>query len=334
MNKNIDKILHYIELSVKEHELATGKYARWKIQDAKGSRNLGSTEYGCADAANILYSIGRFHRDTEIRLACVRELQRMQKPDGRYEEPTHHTLHTTAHCIAALELFDAAPEKPLTYHKEHFGTPEQVVEFLSTRDWSGDPWDQSHEGAGFYAAMALCYDMPPEWHDAYFGWLADNADKKTGIGTEGAQDGQKPMIHHLAGWFHYMFNHIYAHRPFPYADKCVDTMIAFYENEVRGKGGLGRGIGFAEIDWIFLLNRASMQCGHRREEAKAVIRHFAGGYLEYLDKDIENLYKTKFDDLHALFGAVCALAELQIALPGEIKSTRPLKNVMDRRPFI
>ena len=40
------------------------------------------------------------------------------------------------------------------------------------------------------------------------------------------------------------------------------------------------------------------------------------------------------NDLHALFGAVCCLAELQAALPGEITSEKPLKLVLDRRPFI
>jgi len=35
-----------------------------------------------------------------------------------------------------------------------------------------------------------------------------------------------------------------------------------------------------------------------------------------------------------LFGAACAVAELQIALPGEIKSAYPLKQILDRRPFI
>ena len=41
-----------------------------------------------------------------------------------------------------------------------------------------------------------------------------------------------------------------------------------------------------------------------------------------------------FNDLHSLFGAVCALAELQQALPGMIRSSKPLKLVLDRRPFI
>ena len=40
------------------------------------------------------------------------------------------------------------------------------------------------------------------------------------------------------------------------------------------------------------------------------------------------------DDLHALFGTVCALAELQAALGDQLGSDRPLRLVLDRRPFI
>lgn len=331
---NLDKIVHYVLKAIEERRLAPGTYVRWHIQNSWGGRNMGINEYGCADAANMLYTLGYFPRDPEERACFVRVLQSMQKHDGRFEEATHHTLHTTAHCISALELFDAAPTRPLTYHMENFGTPEKVIEFLETRDWSGDPWDQSHQGAGFYAAMALTCNMPLEWHDTYFNWLAEHVDQATGIGLEGAHDGKKPMMHHLAGWFHYMFNHVYAHRPFPNAEKCVDSMIEYYDNSLKSNTGFGGAIGFSEIDWLFLLNRASMQTGHRREEAKDRMRDFAAKYIPYLEKDIENVYSVKFDDLHATFGMTCALAELQIALPGEIKSTRPLKNVMDRRPFI
>ena len=41
-----------------------------------------------------------------------------------------------------------------------------------------------------------------------------------------------------------------------------------------------------------------------------------------------------FNDLHMLFGTTCALAELQQALPGEMAVKKPLKLVLDRRPFI
>jgi hypothetical protein len=40
------------------------------------------------------------------------------------------------------------------------------------------------------------------------------------------------------------------------------------------------------------------------------------------------------NDLHQLFGAVCAVAELQQALPGLLRTDRPLRLVLDRRPSI
>ncbi len=335
MARNIDKLIHYIEKAVQEHRLAPGCYARWRIPDAAGRRNMGSSEYGCADAANILYSIGRFPRDTAERAASVAGLRRFQHPDGCFAEPTHHTLHTTAHCIAALELFDAGPALPLTYHMEQFGTPEKLTAFLASLDWSGDPWDESHKGAGVYAAMALACEMPQAWHDAYFDWLAAHADPVTGVGAADAQDGQRTMLHHFAGWFHYMFNHVYARRPFPHAEKLVDTLLAYYDSGLmREAPDFGRSIGFAEIDWIFLVNRASMATGHRRKQVLEKLRQFAAGYLDWLEMELESEYASRFDDLHALFGTVCALAELQLALPGEIVTARPLKNVLDRRPFI
>ena len=36
MKRNIDKLIAYVEKTVKEHELAPGCYGRWLIQDANG----------------------------------------------------------------------------------------------------------------------------------------------------------------------------------------------------------------------------------------------------------------------------------------------------------
>lgn len=63
----------------------------------------------------------------------------------------------------------------------------------------------------------------------------------------------------------------------------------------------GRRIGFLEIDWLYAI-----------------------------DVDTHD----DFNDLHKLFGTTCALAELQQELRGEIETTKPLRLVLDRRPFI
>jgi hypothetical protein len=129
-----------------------------------------------------------------------------------------------------------------------------------------------------------------------------------------------------------MFNMDYARRPLKYPDTLIDSCIKMYDENMLGKT-FGRYIGFCEIDWVYSLNRATRQTPHRHTEAKDRLRRFAGDYIAYLESlDFDT--DDGANDLHMLFGAVCCLAELQAALPGEIKSTKPLRLVLDRRPFI
>ena len=79
MKLELDNLVKIIRETVRSHELSTpGEYARWIWNDEQGSRNLGSSEYGCADAANILYIIGDFEREPEKRAAAVKALQALQ----------------------------------------------------------------------------------------------------------------------------------------------------------------------------------------------------------------------------------------------------------------
>lgn len=139
------------------------------------------------------------------------------------------------------------------------------------------------------------------------------------------------LFPHLAGTFHYLFNHEYAHRKLRYPEQLIDTCLSIYQNKEWGT--LGSNITFAEIDWVYCLNRATRQCPHRFEQAKEALYNFAHFYISNIEAmDHEN--HDGFQDLHTLFGCVCALAELQSALPGEIITKKPLKLVLDRRPFI
>ncbi|MFW6286859.1 MAG: hypothetical protein ACOC29_02860, partial [Candidatus Sumerlaeota bacterium] len=105
-----------VEDIVKTHQLdKPGQYRRWNQQNHDAGRDPGLNPYGCADAANILYTIGRFPREPEERRQWVEALQGLQNAEsGLFEEATHHPIHTTAHCIAALELFDAGPKHRVT----------------------------------------------------------------------------------------------------------------------------------------------------------------------------------------------------------------------------
>ncbi|MBE6612789.1 MAG: hypothetical protein E7632_09890 [Ruminococcaceae bacterium] len=323
---DFSSIIPKIQNIIDRHKLADGSYGRWP----------GDTQpnpYGCADAANILYSIGNFPSCPAERAEWVKVLQGMQDPEtGLFTEATHHTIHTTAHCMAAIELFDASPLHR-AYALEQYMDKEKMAAFFDTLRWIDSPWDNSHRGAGLYVALNLGGSDCVQFNRDYFAWLWENADPETGFWRKGCQDGTRPIWHHMAGSFHYLFNHEHTHMPLRYPEKVIDSCLDMYKNRRNEHPSFGKTAGFMEIDWIFCLTRAKAQTPHRWEEATAALEAFAAEYAQFwMNADFET--DKNLNDLHMLFGAVCALAELQRDLRGRILTEKPLKLVLDRRPFI
>ena len=151
----LDFLLERIAQTVESHRLSEGAYARWLYKNGTHECDCAPNEYGCADAANLLYTIGAFVREPQARAKWVAILQGMQAADtGLFCEPTHHPLHTTAHCVAALELFDQRPAHPLAALAP-YRTREGLFALLEGLDWLGNPWPQSHQGAGVFAALTI-----------------------------------------------------------------------------------------------------------------------------------------------------------------------------------
>lgn len=337
MTWNIDPIISKIRKTIDTHKLPEpGAYTRWLWLDDYARSyhlNVGRNEYGCADAANIQYTIGCFPQDPAERAAALKVLQDFQDPEtGMFREATHHPIHTTAHCTGAIELFDAVPRYPLTELSQYLDTAK-LAEFMENLDWFGNPWCASHQGAGVYAALYNARMTTLEWRDFYFRWLNDHVDPETGYSIiGGVKSAIQPEYHHLNGWFHYLFNYVNGREAFPMPEKLVDACIDLYRNKKLGET-FCVWTGFAELDWIFTINRASRQTPHRFHESRELIRDFADRYFDYffaLDEQTDN----GFNDMHCLFGMASCLAEIQLALPGEVKTTVPLKSVLDRRPFV
>lgn len=329
---NIDALSGKISGIVASHALGGGAYARWIWQNQKQDRALGNNEYGCADAANILYTIGEFPVG-EARRELMDTLASLQDPEsGLFTEATHHPIHTTAHCVAAMELFDARPRYPLTALKP-YQTVGGLYGLLESLNWTGNPWPQSHQGAGIYAASVLAGEVDLDWQRAYFRWLWEHTDPKYGMSRAGTVDGGTASLSaHMCGWFHYTFNTEYARQPMRYPERMIDSCLDMYKEHTVSPD-FGRMVGFREIDWVFCLNRAARQTAHRFGEVRAALLDFARFYIPWLDS-LDPASHDGLNDLHMLFGAVCAVAELQRALPGEIESTVPWRLVLDRRPFI
>lgn len=332
--RDIQPLIEKIKQTVDSHNLGNpGEYTRYTFNFPKGeSRRI--NEYGVADAANILYQIGAFQKDQAFRDGFAKTLKSLQHEDtGLYQEPTHFPIHTTAHCTAAMELFDEKPDLPAKTLMELLDIPK-LYEFLDQLDWLKNPWRYSHNGAGIYVIMKLMGLCNREWEDAYFKWFWDETDPKSGMWRKGfvGAPGAAEDYHFMGGSFHYLFNHEYACKPLRYPDKMIDFNLDLFRNKALPEG-FGERCGFIEVDWIYCLTRASRQTPHRFYEVKDALRAFAKDYFDYLDQ-IDPTKDAGFDDLHCLFGVTCAMAELYRALPGEFSAEKPLKLVLDRRPFI
>ena len=337
MNRlNLDPVIEKIIRVLRAHKLPSpGEYCRFLWDSPERNRKLGNNEYGCADAVNICYSLGMPGAKPGEREETIRVLQAFQDPEsGLFQERDHHPFHTTAHCIAALEILDAAPLHPVRA-LEQYESPEGIRTLLESLDWRGNPWEQSHRGAGVFAALLILHRGGLAWQDAYFDWLDRHNDPQRGLGLRDAF-GEQPLCHHLNGWFHYLFNYLAARRPFPHPEALIDTCLELYRRDALGEPPqviFARECSFREIDWIFAVHRASRQTPHRHTECRELLCDCAGRFVSYL-ASADEAADEGMNDLHRLFGAVCALAELQLALPGELCSTVPLRNVLDRRPFI
>jgi len=333
--RDLQPFLDTVESLVARHALGDpGGYARWTCPDPAGPPELGANPYGCADAVNLLYTLGKLPERAEVRSAWIGALQALQDPDdGLFHEATHHPIHTTAHCVAALELLDAMPRHPLRALAP-LREPGAMESFLDALDWSGNPWLEAHRGAGLYAALLLVGDVDSAWQDRYFAWLAREVDPHTGLLRRGCvpntPEGEPLLFPHLAGTFHYLFNFEHGGRELPHPEALVETCLRIFEGELFP---FSRFVGFAEIDWVYCLTRSLRRCDHRAGDARRALAAFAERHLAFLDS-LDPETDDGLDDLHSLFGTVCALAELQSVLGERLVSDRPLRLVLDRRPFI
>lgn len=320
---NIDPILSRFYDTVQSHRVKLGVYSRISngLPDA----------YGCADAANILYTLNRFPADGEERAAHRSAIQSFQDPErGIFLDPTHSDIHTTAHCTAALELFDARPLYPF-YELANYKTPKNLESIFESVDWL-HCGRAAHNGAGIYAAFVITGAVGPDWTDHYFDFLDNHCDAATGLWAKEPTSEQFSKYYQIGDAFHYLFNYSHAKRAFPSPDGLIDACLSAYESGDMGKS-FARNHGFIQMDWVFCLNRASRQTKHRFDEVQSTLYRFACEYTDYL-RTAEAAAEANADDLHMVFGTLCCLAELQLALPGKVYSSVPLRMVLDRRPFI
>lgn len=338
----VDKTLRLIDACAQE---TPGRYRRLRAAPPD-PRPTWTDPYGTSNVVNLLTTTNRMPDDPRRRLEFGDAIMAGQDAEtGLFQGwpwtqiKPHHPIHSTAHSIAALRLLARRPDHPLRA-LERYATPDGIVALLEELDWVTSPWGQSHLGAGVYAALSMAHDfgspaVAEAWEDAYFGWLTDSFDADTGLLRRGALPGQaeesKPIFHHVASTFHFLFNFENARRPLPYPEALIDTCLGLHADDAWP--GLGSPLGFVTIDWVYCLTRPLRQCGHRFAEVRSALIDVAQrlhAAVEAVDGDDPEAW----GDLHQVLGTWSALAELQQAVPGLFRSSGPLQLVLDRRPFI
>lgn len=318
---NIEPIIDKVKKSIMAHRTGSG-YARYP----GGCDN----EYGIADALNILYTIDELPERAELD-SLVDRLKNFQSAEtGLFDEGSHHPFHCTAHCLAGIALVGEMARFRVSALDKYL-EPSAIVDLLSTLEWNTTDLS-GHIGAGVYSIFYLTRSITPEWEDAFFDWLTNNNDPETGLNVRGAvAAGLCPVWNHMGDWFHFLFCFNSARRAFPNPEKLVDSCIDMYDRELMPES-FGHGQRFLDIDWSFTLNRAAIQSGYRLADSRKRLEEFADRFTYYLVNS--DLSEPQWRDMHLMFGAVCALAELQAALPGKLRSRRSLRQVLDIRPFI
>ena len=344
MKKDINRFLDDVKKLLERHKCAPYGYARRTI-DIGTPRLLDVSTYGTTDALNILYTINEFPSDPAERAEWVKAIQATQdeetglfvdfKPAYTFaDDPKPSELmHCTAFAAATLELFDAKPLYKLSAY-DKFRTKEGLHNFLDELDWGYPVWQSSHRGAGLFSAMNVSGEATHEWNDWFCEWLWNETDEETGFWRKGRAE--EFLYRNMGSGFHYLFCLEHIKMPLRYPEKVIDTCLRLYNEQLMNPTPnhiFGKKISFVEIDWVYYISRAARQTTHRADEVKRAISEFAESYIDYLlSLDLET--HVGADDIHDLFGALCCVADLQTLLPGQIISDKPLRLVLERRPFI
>lgn len=314
-------ILETFEPSVKLGKQA-GQYAR--------KPGEGLELYGVSDMASIFYTLNVLNADDQARTQWAEAFQAFQRPsDGWLIErsPTHDPLHNTAYALASMQLLDLRPKLPVRPPEN-----DDPKVFFQTIDWEKNVYLGSHRGAGL---GSIRYNVPepnrPEWFKAYFETCDALFDPHNGMMGKNKPAGGD--FDQVGGTFHYSFLYETFHRRMPYPEARIDAIIGLQQSD--GYWDTSNHL-WLTLDAIYLMTRTLRYAPHRIDDVRAVVRKTLTTLMDdvYSESGRVKSFNGQLPT-HSVMAAVSILAEAQIFLgAGEIVTERPLRLVLDRRPFI
>lgn len=289
--------------------------------------------YGVADMACVLATIDRLHPTDAEREEWADAFASFQDDEGFFVEalPTHDRLHSTAYAVAAMELLFLRPRKPLTFARQQ-ASPEAVTQFLDSLNWQTDVYMESHKGAGLGSIFALDPSLNSrELFDAYFAVLDRRFDPANGM----LGDCKPPLgdIDQIGGTFHYHFLYEWHHRRPPFPEARVDAVLGLQQDNGFWTDA---SVLWVTLDALYLMTRTVERTGYRYDDVRdATRRALTALEAQVLQGDHRSEHFGWYLGVHSLTAALSILAEGQRFLGAEeVVSDRPLRLVLDRRPFV
>jgi hypothetical protein len=301
-----------------------GRYAR-----APGQT---TTElYGVADMACNLYTLNELHPSEKERGEWLAAFQEFQNPETgwlREKDPTHDPLHNTAFALAAMQLLDLTPHHPVKMEAKY----TDIRAFLETIDWRNEVYSGSHRGAGIGSIYALVPELgTPAWFAEYFRFCDSLFDPNNGLmGRDKPPGGDADQI---GGTFHYHFIYSHFNRQMPYPEKRIDTVLGLQQPD--GYWHPTNHL-WMTLDPMYLMTRTLRQSPHRFADVQECVRRIMRVLVrEVYSADGRRQLLAGKMAAHSLTAALSIAAEAQQVLGShEIITEKPLKLVLDRRPFI
>jgi hypothetical protein len=313
-----------------------GEYAR---RPGDGETAL----YGSADVACILYSLDRLDPPPEESAAWLQVLSGFQDAESGFfvdRAGMLSTAHNTGFAVGAMNLLrrelrnGELPRSPLRF-AQLVREPADAERFAASLNWRADCYEAGenligHASSFFNVAGAI----PASW----FEWLVDYVERTKMDRANGMVGVDKPPggdLDQIGGTLHFDFFWAALGRQLPFASARTQALLG-----LQLPSGLWDPTNpwWLSFDAVYMLGRTLPDLtANQAERVRAAVARAASALnARWSDPGIrESDFVEPWIGAHMLTGAVSFFACAQQVLgESRVITDRPLRSVLDRRPYI
>jgi hypothetical protein len=299
--------------------------------------------YGTADVACLLYTLDRFDAPasrSDDWLAALAQFQ--DEASGFFVDRSGMltTAHNTGFAVGAMNLFQPdlrngeLPPWPLRFGRLVTGPPD-ADRYVATLDWRNNCYGAGEDLIGHASTFFNVKDVvPPEWFD----WLVDDIQKTKLDPVNGMVGIGKPAdgdLDQIGGTFHFDFFWAALGLRLPFAPARATSLLGLQQ-----PSGLWdpNNPWWLSFDAIYMLGRTLPElAGNEAERVQAAIARTVSTLTQRAADPALRAsdFVQPWIGAHMLTGALSLFAYAQQLFgPDRVKTSRPLKLVLDRRPYI